>query len=108
MKALFGTLLVACVLWLGGCIRAAVLADYEYSEQIESFWELSVKASTIEQKSVYLDKYVAALEQADLADSDALWLKTPDNNTRQNMIALESLQGRMHEIIHMDLNSFQY
>lgn len=96
------------LLFFVGFIVASVLADYHYSNEIQSYWDLSVKASTIQQKSVYLDKYVAALEVVRLAEYDAIWLKTPENNTAQNMVALKSLQGRMHEILGMDVGSFQY
>lgn len=89
-------------------IVAAVVTDYEYDHEIQSYWDLSDKASTIQQKSEYLDQYVAALQSAHLAEYDAIWLKTPNNEMAQNLIALKSLQGRMHDIIHMDENSFQY
>jgi hypothetical protein len=108
MKAFSIVLFVLCLFWMGGCVGAAVLADYDYSNHIQSYWDLSVKASTLQQKSEYLDKYVSALESASLAENDALFLKTPDNNIAQNMIALKSLQTRMHEIFGMDVNSFQY
>ena len=98
----------ACILWFVGCTSAAIFADYDYSNHIHSYWDLSVKASTIQQKSIYLDKYVSALESARLGDCDALFLKTPDNCVEQNFVALRSLQGRMHDIIGMDPNSFQY
>ncbi len=96
------------ILWLVTLIVAYVLADYDYSKQIESYWALAEKASTIQQKSAYLDRFVAALEATQLAENNALFLKTPDNNVSHNMTALKSLQGRMHEIIRMDPSSFQY
>jgi hypothetical protein len=108
MKYIFLALTLACALWIGLFIRACVLADFEYGNQIESYWNLSVKASTLQQKSTYLDKYVSALQSATLADYDALWLKTPNNNVQQNFVALKSLQTRMHEIFGMDPNSFPY
>jgi hypothetical protein len=99
---------MVCGLWLVVFIRANVLADFEYSNQFESYWNLSVKASTLQQKSSYLDQYVQALESTRMAEYDALYLKTPNNNVQQNFVALKSLQNRMHEIIGMDPSSFQY
>jgi hypothetical protein len=99
---------IVFALWFILLVRAAVLADFEYGRQIQSYWDLSVKASTLQQKSTYLDQYVKALESTSLADYDAIWLKTPNNNIQQNLIALKSLQNRMHEIFGMDTNSFQY
>jgi len=95
-------------IWFIALIADAILADYSYSRQVESFWNLSVKASTIQKKSAYLDQYVAALEAVRMADSSALWLKTPDNSVEQNKLALYSLQDRMHEILTMNVSSFEY
>jgi hypothetical protein len=96
------------VLWGIGLIIAIVFANYHYNQKILSYWNLADKASTIYQKSEYLDEFVNELTDARLADNDALFLKTADNNVAQNMIALKSLQGRMHEISHMDVSSFAY
>jgi hypothetical protein len=86
-----------------------VYADYDYSRRVESYWNLGIKASTLQQKSVFLDQYVTALEESGLAGSnDALVFKTPDNSFDQNMIALKSLQGRINQIKGMDEQSFAY
>lgn len=93
------------VIWGASEIRAS----YQYENTIGSYWDLSDKASTLSQKSAYLDKYVAALENSGLAGSNnALFLKTPNNDFDQNMIALKSLQGRMHQIQGIDEQSFAY
>lgn len=85
-----------------------VHADYVYDNTIGSYWELSVKASTLEQKSTYLNSFVAALDTAHLSGHDALVFETPDNDYDQNLIALKSLQQRMVEIKGMDVKSFEY
>ena len=93
------------VLW--GALEIA--ANFSYQRSIGSYWELSDRASTLPQKSAYLDQYVGALEQSGLQGSnDALFLKTPANSFDQNMVALKSLQGRMHQIQGMDEQSFAY
>lgn len=90
-------------------IFAEVWTDYDYSNHVESYWDLGVKASTLQQKTIYLDQYVAALEASGLQGShDALIFDTPDNSFDQNMVALKSLQGRMHQIQGMDEQSFAY
>lgn len=108
IRVLFSVLFGACVLWFIGCSGSAILADYDYSKNVQSYWALSDKASTLQQKSAYLDQFCAAVEQAGLAENDALFLTTPDNSTAQNLVALHSLQDRMHEIIEMDPTSFAY
>jgi hypothetical protein len=81
----------------------------EYSNAVGSYWDLSDKSSTLKQKSEYLDKYVAALSQpGKFAPNDATIYATLNNSFDQNMIALVSLQGRMHEIDGMDTSSFAY
>lgn len=106
MKSIITILLVV---FAGLWIKAEVTAGYEYSNTIGSYWDLSDKASTLQQKSTYLDKYVAALEQPGaFAPFDATIFQTPDNSFEQNMVALKSLQGRMHQIQGMDEQSFAY
>ena len=107
-SGVFLVVALMATVWFLGLIVDAVFADYSYSNSIESYWELGVKASTLEKKADYLDKFVGALDSGGLADSSALWLKTPDNSTEQNFVALRSLQKRMHEIQAMDVRSFEY
>lgn len=104
----FFTLALLSTLWFTGLIADAVMANYQYDNTVQSYWELGVKASTLEKKADYLDKYVAAVKKADLADSSAWFLKTPDESVEQNMVALTSLQKRMHEIQGMNVSSFEY
>jgi hypothetical protein len=86
-----------------------VLGNYEYSKSIESYWSLADKASTIPQKSTYIDKFVAALEASSLqGQHNAVVLDTPDNSFDSNLEALKTLQTRLHEIAGMDVTSFQY
>lgn len=86
-----------------------VHTEYDYSRRVQSYWNLGIKASTLQQKSVFLDQYVSALEDSGLAGSnDALVFKTPDNSFDQNMVALKSLQGRINQIKGMDEQSFAY
>ncbi len=103
----FLVLLMAVVLLVVyGC--SDLQANYEYQSHIGSFWDLSVKASTLDVKADYLDKFVVAIEAADLHGNDAIIFPTPNNSVEQNIAALQSLQHRMHEIRAMDPTSFQY
>jgi hypothetical protein len=84
-------------------------ADFEYRNTVSSFWDLSEKASTLKQKSDYLDQYVAAVEQpGKFATNNATIFPTPNSSYDQNLVALKSLQGRMHQIQGMDESSFAY
>jgi hypothetical protein len=97
------------ILFAIGWAIAEFSADNEYSNFAGSYWELSDKASTLQQKTTYLDQYVAALQTpGKFASHDATIYPTPNNSFEQNMIALLSLQGRMHDIQNMDQTSFAY
>lgn len=99
---------VLAVLFGIGMIVSDVKANYEYERTVSGLWDLSVKASTLELKSQYLDKFVAAVDSAHLSGNDAIVFKTPANDVGLNITALKSLQQRMHEIRGMDVQSFQY
>jgi hypothetical protein len=100
----FAFSLLLIVWWIG----LEIVTDYKYDKAIGSYWGLGVKASTLQQKSAFLDKYIAAIESEGLYGNDAIILPTPDNAYEQNMVALKSLQGRMHQIQGMDEQSFAY
>lgn len=104
MKTVFG-IAVALLIF-----RAAtdVNAHYQYERRVASFWNLSVKASTITAKADYLDQFVAAVDSARLSGNNALLFPTPDNSVEQNVATLKTLQHRMAEIRGMDVQSFAY
>lgn len=104
---------IAVTMWLCLSLLAfhaiqEIYTRYECNRDLLSYWKLSAKASTLKQKSLYLDKFVANLEVAHLSGNNALLLKTPDNSYEQNMATLKSLQSRMEEIRSMDVKSFEY
>jgi hypothetical protein len=90
-------------------IISSVIADYQYSNRVESYWSLADKSSTIVKKAYYIDQFVDALEKQNLkGEYDAIWLQTADNSFDMNLEALKTLQVRLHEIEKMDITSFQY
>lgn len=110
MEKITGTALV-----LGSIIVAVVVsfiginAYVSFNREIGSNWDLAVKASTIEQKKEYIDRYVAAFENKGFeGEHDAWFFPTPSNSFDENYKALKSLQTRLNEIKDMDPNSFEY
>jgi hypothetical protein len=108
-----GRKFIAIMMWLffallGFHAIQEIYTNYECNRDLLSYWKLSAKASTLKQKSLYLDEFVANLEAAHLSGNNALILKTPDNSYEQNMATLKSLQSRMEEIKSMDVKSFEY
>ena len=102
LTIIFGIILILDIIF-------SVIGHYQYSKSYSSYWELSVKASSITKKIEGLDKFVAALESSPLKGKyDALFMETPNNSFDENFAALKSLQIRLHEISGMDITSFQY
>jgi len=82
---------------------------YEYEAKIGCYWDLADKASTLSQKSKYIDSFVNALDSSNLFGiNDALFFPTPSNSFDSNFEALKSLQKRLHDIDGIDENSFAY
>lgn len=109
MRTLGIILTIASIILLIADGITGVLGHYQYSKKYESYWDLAVKASSIEKKIEGIDKFVAALEQSDLnGNYDAIFLETPNNSFDENFAALKSLQIRLHEIQSMDIKSFEY
>jgi hypothetical protein len=109
MKVIGIILIVLAVILFVGDIWNAIYGNYQYENQILSYWNLADKASTIPKKSEYVDKFVQTLESSGLYGKyNAVFLQTPDNSFDRNLEALKSLQIRLHEIQTMDITSFQY
>lgn len=83
--------------------------SYKYSQTIESNWDLADRASTISQKSEYIDKFIASLESCNLNGThDAILFDTPENSFDENIKAIKSLQSRLKTISTMKESSFEY
>jgi len=87
---------------------AEISAEKTYERTIGSFWELSERASTLDMKADYLNRFVAGVDSARLSGNDAIIYPTPQNSVEQNITTAKSLQTRMNEIRGMDVTSFQY
>lgn len=98
------TLVFSAILYIWG----GTVASNDYERSVQSYWRLSVKASNLEVKAEYLDKYVEAVEAQGFSGNNAFWLTNPDNGYDENIKALKSLQSRMSEIRHMDVSTFAY
>jgi hypothetical protein len=99
----------AGVLWLIVMIICTIIGDYKYERDCESYWSLSEKASTIQQKAAYINKFVASLKDKGMeGDYNAIFFKTPDNSFDKNFEALQSLKTRLDEIQKMNIASFEY
>ena len=110
MKKVLALVLGLCVV-IGGCqIKQAIIGNYQFEKQFLFAWNLADKSSTIEAKANYIAQFVNLLEtyKNNFSSYNAVWLKTPDNSLEKNIDAVKTLNSRLHEIMKMDVASFQY
>lgn len=91
-----------------GCVKSG----YEWDLLAGSQWELADRSSTLETKSHYINAFVLSLESMDkngmLSEYNALFLKTPQNKTENNISAIKTLKSRLEEVSLIDFKSFEY
>jgi hypothetical protein len=89
-----------------------VKSGYEWDLLSGSQWELADRSSTLETKSHYINAFVLSLESMDkngmLSEYNALFLKTPQNKTENNISAVKTLKSRLEEVSLIDSKSFEY
>jgi hypothetical protein len=105
------TTLVIILILILPCSRGVFkyFANYNYENTIGSYWDLSDKASTIQQKSEYIDKFMYALIGSHLEGTNAnSMFPTVTTSFNENFKALKSLQSRLDSIKKMDEKSFVY
>ena len=103
------TILAVTLILIVMLIIIAISANWHYQNDYLAYWNLAEKASTISQKSDYIDKFVSVLEKSGLQGTNAnlIW-STRDSSFDENFKALKSLQSRLDDIKTMDINSFAY
>ena len=107
MKTFLNILIVGIIAFLFA--EAAYVNKFIYEKEVQSYWDLADKSSTIEEKSKYIDQFVAQFEKPEFQGKhSALIFKTPNNSFEYNFNALKSLQTRLNEIKTMDMTSFEY
>lgn len=109
MKLFGALLLTAGILFATARGIFHTYVHYDYKNKIGSYWDLADRASTISQKSEYINKFVEALEAEKLYGvHNALFFPNDENSFSENMKALKSLQQRLITISSLDENSFAY
>jgi hypothetical protein len=86
-----------------------IISNNKYDTEFGANWQLSKKTATIEQKSVYIDKFVQDIEKGGFGGKfDAIFNPNDNNSYEQNLIALKTLQQRLHELKSLPMTSFDY
>ena len=107
---------IAVLLFVAGVAMFAIFgiinvrANYVFSRDFLSTWNLAEKSSSIPAKSLLIGEFVGNLESNKnmFARNNAVFLPTPDNAFENNLKAVETLRDRLNEIKVMDPTSFQY
>ena len=108
-NTIFVLVFVFGILLSAGRITFRVYTNYVYKNQVSNYWTLADRASTIQQKSEYIDRFVNALSECHLNGLNAnQFIQTPESDFNENIKALSSLQKRMGAIKTMDENSIAY
>jgi len=89
-------------------VTTTIFAYYEYEKSIGSYWELADKSSLLEDKNVYVEKFIAALEASDHSAYNAVFFKNINNSFSYNLNALRSLNRRLDSLDKLDKQSFAY
>lgn len=91
-------------------VQQNIVASYQFERQYGYSWNLADKSSTIEAKAEYIGLFVAMLNSnsTDFAENNVQWMTTPDNSFKMNLMALQTLNSRLQEIMKMDVKSFEY
>jgi len=85
------------------------VANTDYDSRIGSYWSLGEKVSTIKDKAEQVNNFVTAIEGEKIQGSyDTIFFKTPNKSFNKNLMAIKSLDRRLHEISRMDEKSLEY
>lgn len=108
-----GGLIVIITLFLGFLILIAtpfsIYSGYKWNQEVESYFILSEKSSSIEKKTEYLNKYVSILKERGLDSGESvLFFKKPTTDLKNQFEVLTSLQDRMISLNKLDKNSLEY
>lgn len=81
---------------------------YQFDRNVGSYCELAYEASDISKKVQYFDTCVDLMKKEQLTGYSVWWFKTPSDKVSEHYAVMESLQTRMHQLVGMERDSFEY
>jgi hypothetical protein len=88
---------------------AAIFIGYQFDANIGQWFELSDKASTIDKKLVYLDKFDAAVQKYGLTEGQStIFFPTRETSLDENYVILQTLLQRLNETANLSRSSQEY
>ena len=97
---------VVLVMWL---ITNAIIANYRYDRDVESYYTLSVQASTAEKKLEYINIFENKIIENNLITGyGAIIFKKPKNDAFHQYEILKTIKERLISINSVNISSFEY
>jgi hypothetical protein len=86
-----------------------ISVGYSFDSNIGQWFELSDKASTIDKKLEYLDKFDVAVQKYGLTEGQStVFFPTKETSLEENYIVLKTLLQRLNETSNLSTSSQEY
>jgi hypothetical protein len=108
IKVIGWSMVLCALISCGAHIKGCVSNFYTYQNNVQGYWDLADKSSTIKAKQEYVNQFVTILENTKHSGYDAIIYKIPNSSFDFNLKALKSLRDRLETIREMDESSFAY
>lgn len=108
-----GSLLVVLIaiglIYLFANLIGSVFVGYSFDSNIGQWFELSDKASTLDKKLDYLQKFDAAIQKYDLTEGQStIFFPTKETSLEENYAVLLSLEQRLNQTSNLSVTSQEY
>jgi hypothetical protein len=91
------------------CLISSVFVGYNFNSNIGQWFELSDKASTIDKKLEYLERFDAAVQKYDLTEGQStIFFPTKETSLEENYAVLQSLLQRLRDTKNLSTSSQEY
>jgi hypothetical protein len=88
---------------------SSVFIGYNFDREIGQWFELSDKASTIDKKLDYIEKFDAAIQKYDLTEGQTtIFFPTRETSLEENYAILLTLEQRLNETANLSTSSQEY
>lgn len=109
MGSLLVILSMLFVLYMAAGLVSSVFIGYNFDREIGQWFELSDKASTIDKKLDYLQKFDDAVQKFDLTEGQStIFFPTKETSLEENYAVLLTLKKRLNETANLSASSQEY
>lgn len=102
-------IVVFFIFWFFFGFISGIIVGYHWNRDVESYFQLSDKASTLDKKYDYILKYAETIKDKGLNEGQARWIfKTPETDLANNYEVLQTLIQRVKEAKKLNPTSLEY